>query len=73
VALTPFSAIRLLIVSINTFPIVFLVQSSIALITDRWRSRDGFEYACGKAFVARMLGPLTLSLTFLLISLLEHI
>jgi 1,4-dihydroxy-2-naphthoate octaprenyltransferase len=73
VALTPFSAIRLLIVAINAIPVVFLVQSSIALITDRWRSRDGFEYACGKAFIARMLGPMTLSLTFLLIALLEHL
>ncbi len=73
VALTPFSAIRLLIVAINAFPVVFLAQSGIALIQGRGHSREGFEYACGKAFMARMLGPFTLSITFLLISLLEHI
>ncbi len=72
IALTPLDAIRLLAV-INLLPVVLLGQSAAALIQGKWRTREGFVYACEKAFIARMLGPLTLSLTFLLIGLVEHL
>ena len=73
IALTPFTLPRLLFAAINVLPIVILAQSACALIQGKWETREGFVYACKKAFVARMLGPLTLSVTFLLIALVEHL
>lgn len=69
IALSPFTIIRFLAAAINILPIVFLTQSAAALIHGRWRTREGFVYACEKAFIARMLGPLTFSITFLIIGL----
>ena len=51
---------------VNLLPALYLGQSLAPMISGRWRTREGLEYACRKGFMGLMLSPLTLTITFLM-------